>query len=188
MNNLYKNFNHSILFSSSLTNVNHFKFSIVITITTNQKRQNNWKNSRILSKHQCEMKILYSILELSRNNSKITISTNLFSAQNIKNHNIETFTKANRILISTRTWNRKIAQNVISYECNMISNQKTIKNSYSMKLTENQLKSLHRRRFVVKIANATSNVVFENWFRKRTSNEKSDHFQTNSYNELSNKQ
>ena len=69
--NLHKNFDHSI-FNDKTSIVSSFRW--FLAITTNQKRQNNWKSLRNLLKHSYAMNFSYFIFKSSRNHSKIIFS------------------------------------------------------------------------------------------------------------------
>ena len=82
--NLHKNFDYSILLTFSSTNVNYFKFRLFITITTNQKHQDDWKSKHILSKTFIQNE--FSIFKLCKNilqSKRRLIIKNFFNDQEI---------------------------------------------------------------------------------------------------------
>ena len=89
-----RDFNHSISLMFSVTSVNRFKLSITHSSNGRSRTSNDWKNLRSLSKLWCETNSRYSILKLSRNNSRATTSTVLSSLQNIKSLNIKNVLKS----------------------------------------------------------------------------------------------
>ena len=148
-------------------------FRLFTTIMTNQKHQINWKNLRNLSKLSCEMNYSYFIFKSSRNHSKTMISIVLISLQNIKNKNINTFSRIYRTMILTR-----ISQNILvrkSYDdsnknlfddlnfvYNAIQNQKDDRKFTLNKINRKSIKIYCIvNDSIAWIVNATNKIVFE---------------------------
>ena len=116
-------------------------FWFFIAIMTSQKRQNDWKSLRNLSKHSCEMNFSYFIFKSSSNHSRTMISIFAFRCRHQKSKYQEHFQelierrlqqKQNRIFLSRNhmtisIWrffnDREIASIAKSHDYNVIQNQ-----------------------------------------------------------------
>ena len=132
-------------------------FWFFITIMTNQKRRNDWKSLRNLSKHLCEMNFSYFIFKSSNNHSRTMISIFTFRCR----YQESEYQKHFQELIERRFKNKtkyscqeiiwRFQYDVFSTIENLHRSQNrlntmsfkiktTIENLRSIKLTENQSK------------------------------------------------
>ena len=97
------NFNHSISLTFSAINVNYFKFRLFITVSTNQKRQNDWKNLRNLSKYSFKMNFRFFKSRKTTRKQRFQSIHSQFRTSNVKIS--KTFSKLNQIVITTKIRN-----------------------------------------------------------------------------------